>query len=51
MYEQIEMKVEDSKIISLGFCKCEDCEDEPICSHAHIREGCRTEGTIKELKV
>ena len=51
MYEQIEMKEENSKIISLAFCKCKDCEDEPICPHAHIRDGCRTKETIKELKI
>lgn len=49
MNGQIEMKKQDSNIIKLGFCKCEDCEDESICPHAHIREGCRTRETIKEF--
>ena len=49
MSEQVEMKIKDSNIIKLGFCKCEDCEDEPICPHAGIREGCRTKEVIKEI--
>lgn len=51
MDKQLEMKIVDSNIIKLGFCKCEDCEYEPICPHAHIRDGCRTRETIKEVRI
>ena len=51
MDEQQEMKISDSNIVKIGFCKCEDCEDEPICPHAHIRDGCRTKEVIKEINL
>ena len=46
---QQKMKIVDSNIIELGFCKCEDCEDEPICPHAGIRDGSRTKEVVKEV--
>lgn len=46
---QQEFEIKDSNIIKLGFIKCENCEDEPICPHAGIRRGCRTRETIKEI--
>ena len=51
MEGQLEMRIADSNIVKLGFVKCEDCEDEPICPHAGIREGCRTKETIKEIRI
>lgn len=48
---QIEMKIVDSNIIKLGFLKCQDCEDEPICPHSEHRKGCKTKEILKEIRV
>lgn len=49
MEGQQELEIKDSNIVKLGFIRCEDCEDEPICPHARIRRGCRTREVIKEI--
>lgn len=49
MEGQQEFEIKDSNIVKLGFIRCEDCEDEPICPHAGIRRGCRTREVIKEI--
>lgn len=49
MTEQQELKVTNSNIVKLGFIKCMDCEEQVICPHAGIKEGCRTKETLKEV--
>ena len=49
MEGQQEFEIKDRNIVKLGFIRCENCEDEPICPHAGIRRGCRTREVIKEI--
>lgn len=49
MEGQQEMRIRDSNIIKLGFIKCEACEEQVVCPHAGVREGCRTLERLKEV--
>ena len=46
----MQMVETNSNIIKLGFVKCQDCEDEPICPHVSDG-GCRTKERVKELRI
>lgn len=50
MYEQQELEITYSNITKIGFIRCQDCDQEPICPHAGCRKGCKTKERLLEAK-